>query len=213
MSPAGGAPLVRVLEQARDLGFLGPGPVEDHIAHAAGFAVAAGGLPAVVVDLGSGGGVPALALAARWPEAGFVLIEAGVKRAAFLRQAVLDLGYVDRVEVRDERAEAAGRAPILRGAADLVTARSFGPPATTAECAVPFLAVGGRLVVSEPPDGGDHAGRWPTAGLAELGLEDAGVTVSDVDGHVGHFRVLVQRVACSERYPRRNGVPAKRPLW
>ena len=54
-----------------------------------------------------------------------------------------------------------------------MTARSFGPPAATAECAAPLLAVGGLLVVSEPPDGPD---RWPADALAALGLEPSDST-------------------------------------
>ena len=49
------------------------------------------------------------------------------------------------------------------------SARGFGAPATTAECAVGFLGSGGRLVVSEPP-GEPVPERWPATGLAELGL-------------------------------------------
>ena len=53
---------------------------------------------------------------------------------------------------RRPAAEAAGHDPLLRGQFDLVTARSFGRPAVTAECAAPFLRREGLLVVSEPPD-------------------------------------------------------------
>ena len=54
--------------------------------------------------------------------------------------------------------------PSLRAAFDLVVARSFGAPAVTAECAVGFLATGGHLAVSEPPE--PEADRWPPEGLA-----------------------------------------------
>ena len=49
-----------------------------------------------------------------------------------------------------------------------MTARSFGPPALTAEIGSGFATVGGMLVVSEPP-GGDPA-RWPQADLESLGF-------------------------------------------
>ena len=69
-------------------------------------------------------------------------------------------------------AEDAGRDAEWRGGFDLVTARSFGAPAVVAECGAPFLRVGGRLVVSEPPSDGPT--RWPVEGLAAVGLEDLG---------------------------------------
>ena len=105
------------------------------------------------------------------------------------------------------RAEELARRADLRGRFDLVVARGFGPPAVTAECGAGFLVVGGRLVVSEPPGG--RPDRWPAEGLAPLGLEPgrrsrrAGAS----------YQVLRQATACPDRYPRRVGIPAKRPLF
>ena len=88
----------------------------------------------------------------------------------------------------------------------IVVARSFGAPAVLAECVAPLLAVGGLLVVSEPP-GGDGS-RWPAGGLAEVGL----AALDAVPGPPALFRAA-QTVPCPDRYPRRVGIPAKRPLW
>jgi 16S rRNA (guanine527-N7)-methyltransferase len=185
--------------------------VEAHLEHAAGFAEAVsrgcGGSVVDAGDLGSGGGVPALPLAVALPGSRWVLIESGARRAAFLRQAVGRLGLDDRVSVVEERAEVVGRSPAQRGRLDLVVARSFGPPAVVAECTAPLLRVGGCAVVSEPPGGVPD--RWPPEGLAELGMR-AGATVTTASGT---FQVLLQERPCPERYPRRVGVPAKRPLF
>ena len=196
--------LLEVIEESRRFGFLGPGPVEPQIAHADGFVAAVGDAPASFLDLGSGGGLPGLVLAVRWPEARGVLLDSMVRRTDFLRQAVAVLGAADRVEVVCARAEDAARGP-LRGSVALVTARSFGPPAATAECATGFLGDGGLLVVSEPPSG--DGSRWDAAGLADLGLV--------LEGHTGAGPsfVRIRKVATDERWPRRSGVPAKRPLW
>jgi 16S rRNA (guanine527-N7)-methyltransferase len=200
--------LAGVLERARDLGYLGPGPVEDHITHALGFAVQVPNAPRRALDLGSGGGVPGLALATlAWPVTAWTLLDASARRCAFLTTAVAELGMTSRVAVIHGRAEDYGRAADLRGRADLVVARSFGSPSVTAECGAPLLAVGGHLVVSEPPDGGSE-GRWPGGGLDELGLERAG----SVDA-AASYAVFVARRPCPDRFPRRPGVPSKRPLW
>jgi len=200
--------LEAALEQSRRLGFLGPGPIETHIALALELATIVEHLaPARTLDLGSGGGVPGLVLLAALPRLHVVLLDASQRRTQFLREAVISLGFAERAEVVTARAEAAGRQPDLRHGFDVVVARSFGPPATTAECAAPLLRLGGHLVVSEPPDGGD---RWPAAGLAPLGLEP--VPLSGFAG-LHHYAILRAVRLCDDRYPRRDGVPAKRPLF
>jgi 16S rRNA (guanine527-N7)-methyltransferase len=129
----------------------------------------------------------------------WLLVEANGRRARFLRGAARSLGMDGRVSVREERAEVLGRDAGERGSHDAVVARGFGPPGVTAECAAPFLAVGGRLLTSEPPD----RRPWPAEALAELGLEPL--------GRHGSVMVLEQARLCPDRFPRR--APAKHPLF
>ncbi len=203
----------------------------EQIDHALGFAGAfeeartdsdpgagASGLgPGPWMDLGSGGGLPGLVLAEYWPDSVAVLLDAAARRTAFLSEAVDTLGWSSRVQVVRERAEVAGLVPAWRAGFDVVWARSFGSPPVTAECAAPFLHPDGLLVVSEPPEtvpgsnSGPHHGpgaRWPREGLAELGQEPL-VTVRERFG----YQVIRQVTTCPERFPRRSGVAAKRPLY
>ena len=203
-----------LLTEARDLGFLGPGPVDAQLEHADAFAEAVESAwtsspPSTMVDLGSGGGVPGLVLAVRWEAPSLLLVEAQGRRAAFLLRAVGVLGLEGRVAVEAARAEVVGRTPKRRGAFDLVTARGFGRPAVVAECAAPLLAVGGFLAVSEPPPSSrDAIGRWPEDRLAELGMGSA----SPVGSAYG-FVLVPQKQPCPARFPRRVGVPAKHPMF
>jgi 16S rRNA (guanine527-N7)-methyltransferase len=215
--------LRKVLLAAREAGFLGPGPIDRHLLHAEGFVdLARAQVPAVahprILDLGSGGGLPGLVVAEQWPAARLVLLEANQRRAQFLERAVTTCGLGDRVEVVQERAEIAGRDAAYRETFDGVVVRSFGPPAVVAECAAPLLLVGGWLIVSEPPiEGGDEqpseeplddSGRWPADRLSQFGLEP----VAFVRNQFG-YQVLRQQQACPERFPRRNGMPSKKPLF
>lgn len=159
-----------------------------------------------LLDLGSGGGVPGLVLAIDLPSSRWVLVDAGSRRTAFLSAAVGQLKLEARVEVVTGRAEELGRDPLHRRAYQVVVARSFGRPAVVAECAAPFLELGGSLLVSEPP--GERDDRWASHELAQLGLRMVGRS-SDPP----HLVVLRQESLCPERFPRRVGVPAKRPLW
>jgi 16S rRNA (guanine527-N7)-methyltransferase len=160
--------------------------------------------PEAALDLGSGGGLPGLPLALAWPATRWILLDGRDVRAEFLRQAVTKLGIDERVRVVGERAETAGRGE-LRASVDVVLARSFGRPAVTAECGSPFLRRGGLLIVAEPPAEKD---RWPEEGLAQLGMRRGLRAVEP-----SSVQVLVQERLCPARYPRRVGVPGKRPLF
>jgi 16S rRNA (guanine527-N7)-methyltransferase len=199
--------LEHVLDRARALGLLGPGPIEAHLAHTTAFERAVPVPPQRLLDLGSGAGVPGLILARHWPDTAVVLLESQARRGEFLDGAVAELGVEDQVTVVVARAELAGRDPSLREGFDLVTARGFGKPATTAECGRAFCAPGGLLLVSEPPDAPDA--RWPAAGLATLRFQDEGVH-AEATGRVRRLRAVGP---CPEDVPRRDGIPASRPRF
>jgi 16S rRNA (guanine527-N7)-methyltransferase len=227
-SPPPSAPtaaLHQILEDARAAGFLGPGPVDAHLRHAEGFVAICrqlwpdGRTPPVLLDLGSGGGLPGLVVATQLPTATLVLLDSQGRRTAFLADAVRRLGLGSRVTVLQDRAEAAGRAPGVRGRFDGVLARSFGRPAVVAECAAPLLKSGGWLVVSEPPgdafEGRSESSsestpeiRWPAEPLHQLGLVPERLVHEEFD-----YQTLRQAEACPDKFPRRDGMPAKRPLF
>ena len=193
------------------MGFLGPGDLEPHINHARGFAAAYATLrrpePSTVLDLGAGGGIPGLVLFDAWPEAQFLLLDGSEKRCKFLSWAADELGAGDRTTVLCGRAEDLAHRTDLRESVSLVVARSFGAPAVLAECAAGFLAENGALVVSEPPDE-DLTSRWPSNGLAKLGFSPANGVFEG-----SHYAVVVRTQPCPSQYPRRVGVPTKRPLF
>ena len=156
------------LAEARALGFLGPGPLEAHVASADAFAEALGDLDGPALDLGSGGGVPGLLLAARYPSVPWTLLDIHRRRTSFLARVVATLGWVGRVTVLRAPAEVAAHDLAHRGRYAAVTARSFAPPPITAEIGVAYLRRGGALVVAEPPE--PDPARWPAAELPDLGL-------------------------------------------
>jgi 16S rRNA (guanine527-N7)-methyltransferase len=200
------AAIESVLTEARSLGLLGPGPLAPQLEHARAFVRA---LPAGArfLDLGSGGGLPGLVILADRPDVTGALLDATQRRCEFLRVACEALGLGGRAEVVCARAEDAAREPNLRAAFDVVTVRSFGPPAVTAECAVGFLRPGGEILVSEPPE--PDFQRWPADGLARLGLSAEAVPEA-LPAHLVRLRVAGP---VEERWPRRVGIPRKRPLW
>jgi 16S rRNA (guanine527-N7)-methyltransferase len=135
-------------------------------------------------------------------------LEAAARRCEFLREAIRSLGLEARLEVAEGRAEILAREPALTGTFDLVTARSFGRPGVTAECAARLLSDSGLLLVADPPiDQVPVASRWPAGGLEQLGLR--------LQDHLEApaVAVIAREGSCPDRYPRRSGVPEKRPIF
>jgi len=162
--------------------------------------------PRAFLDLGSGGGLPGLVLLVRWKCRG-VLLDSMEKRMNFLHEVMDWPDAPLNAELVTGRAEEVAREPEMEAAFDLVTARSFGPPSVTAECAARFLAIGGALIVSEPPDDSE-TGRWNGGVLEMLGLEAKGRV-----RHGAAFQVLLKVRATPREYPRSIGTPGKNPLF
>ena len=209
------APLGEILDAAVDEGFLTRTAASDGIEHSEGFlgfgpedfAVLLG-VNDLAIDLGTGGGLPGLVLATqtdnRW-----LLVDRGTRRCRFLRWAVGILEISDRVEIMESSVEELARTG-YRGRAMLVTARSFGAPAKTAECAAPLLRTRGILVVSEPPQtASERSERWPAEGLNKLGLSDVGHWHTGSHG----YRAFVCDRTCPPDFPRRMPKIVADPLF
>jgi 16S rRNA (guanine527-N7)-methyltransferase len=205
-------PLQEVLRSAQDLGLLGPGPVEDQRRHAEAFCrLVAAALPTDAphfLDLGSGAGLPGLVLAALLPRSSGTLLDSQRRRGRFLDEAIHSLRMAARLETVSARAEDAARDAGHRERYDLVVARSFASPAVTAECAVAFLHPEGHLAVSEPPE--EAPERWDEGKLRDLGLEPPTVVRAD-----GATAAILRRTGApvDPKWPRKPGIPQKRPLW
>lgn len=160
----------------------------------------------VIVDLGSGAGLPGLALAAGLPGVTVHLLESSEKKCHFMRRAAQRAG-LPNAEVVHARAETVGLDPPH---ADVVTARAVGPLALVAEYAAPILDLGGHLVAWTGRR--DPAMEREAARAAEeLGLEL--VEVKPVRPYPGalhrHLHVYRKVSPTPDRFPRRPGVAHK----
>jgi len=141
------------LASSQRLGMLGDRPIAEVIEHAEAFVDALRDVRGLVVDLGSGGGVPGLVVAEARPDLQLLLVDRRSARTDHLSRLVRRLGLDERVEVRC--VDASALTPATPPAA--VIARGFGSPELTARVAAALLGPSGLLVVSEPPEGPD---RW-----------------------------------------------------
>ena len=198
---------------AQVAGALGTASIPELDDHAAGFVPAAwrsGGWIERAVDLGTGAGVPGVLLAMAMPATRWRLVDAVERRCGFARAAVGSLGLEHRVEVvhgrADELVSSSATGADWRGWADVVVARLFGPPAETAECALPLVRVGGRVVVSVSSD---TSAVWQAADLRVLGA-----TFLDEWSTDGGRYVALERVAeGGAGFPRRTARRRRDPLF
>lgn len=158
-----------------------------------------------LVDIGSGGGLPAIPIGIVTKRPIF-LIESVAKKAVFLRKALGELGLQGEVWIL--RAEAAGHDPALREQFDTATARAVSSAPTVAELLMPFLAIGGRAILQR----GNLEEREREA-LSDAALMLGG-RVAEEHRLEGERRiVIIEKVEpTNHRFPRRAGVPEKRPL-
>jgi 16S rRNA (guanine527-N7)-methyltransferase len=163
-----------------------------------------------LVDVGSGPGLPGLPLKVARPDIELSLIEANRGKAAFLVHAIATLG-LDSVEVIADRAENAGRDPRYRESFDLAVARAVAPMPVLAELTLPLVRRGGRLLAMKT--GVARELEAAAAAIVELGGELSAVEAAPSSGRDrGEVVVISKTRPTPDRYPRRPGIPARRPI-
>jgi 16S rRNA (guanine527-N7)-methyltransferase len=144
------------------------------------------------VDLGSGGGLPGIPLAAALPADRVLLVESVRKKAGFLDVAVQALGLTGRVAVEPRRAEALARDPRDRERWPAVTARGVAALPDLAEVAFPLLAPGGLLVAWKRGTIDDEISGAASI-LGDLGGGRIEVLDPGVSALPGHRLVIVEK--------------------
>ena len=165
-----------------------------------------------VIDVGAGGGFPGLPLKLVFPGIHLALVESVGKKANFLSHLVSTLG-LSGVGVHTGRAERLAHQSDLREAFDMAVTRGVARLSTLAEYTLPFCRLGGKMVTLK--HGGIGAELEEAANALEvLGGSLAQVHPVEVKGLTDNRVVVaVDKVAPTpDRFPRRPGIPAKRPL-
>ena len=164
------------------------------------------------VDVGSGAGLPGVPLKIAFPGLRATLIDSTAKKTNFLAalKEALDLPDLD---LRTDRAETLAHDPGLRESFDFVVCRAVASMPVLAELAVPFCRIGG-IVVAQKAQGAEDEVRDACGAIEALGArlrEIREVAVDNLNG-TRCLVVLEKTNATPVRYPRRPGIPKKRPL-
>ena len=168
-----------------------------------------------IIDIGSGAGIPGIPLKLALPGSEVTLLDSNRKKCDFMEHVVAEL-QLEGVTVVNARAEDAAREVEHREGYELATARGVASLSVLAEYALPFLQLGGVAVL---PKGPDHAALNAEADDAAYVADELGATPAIIQAvaHPGnsatdHIVYWLKVRPTPNRYPRRAGMPSKRPL-
>lgn len=164
------------------------------------------------IDIGAGAGFPGLPLKMVRPSIRLTLLESVGKKVRFLEHMVKALGLED-VHVLRGRAEELGRHPDYREVFDVTLARAVAQMAVLVEYALPLLRVGGVFVAQKGAEVGQEVESALPA-MKLLGGRFQELRRVDLPGLDDPRHLVVVEKVCStpDRYPRRPGIPTKRPI-
>jgi len=165
-----------------------------------------------LMDVGTGAGLPGIPLKIALPGLKLVLLEATAKKTAFLRHIKDKLG-LGEVEVVCGRAEDIAHEAEYRERFSLVVSRAVARLATLVELALPFCAPGGRFIAQKKGDISQEVASAARAIELMGGKLEEIKRVSLKELADVRWLVIIDKVAPTpQQYPRRPGIPAKKPL-
>ncbi len=168
--------------------------------------------PGNIIDVGPGAGFPGIPLKIVYPQFQMTLVESIGKKMEFCRHVVSSLG-LDGVDFVQARAEHLGKNVAHRERYDWAIARAVAILPVLLEYLLPFIKLGGRAIVQKGETGPAEAHSAEKA-LSILGGEIKQVLPVELPRvSEDRYLIVVEKVACTpEKYPRKPGIPAKRPL-
>jgi 16S rRNA (guanine527-N7)-methyltransferase len=165
-----------------------------------------------LIDVGTGAGFPGIPLKIIYPKLQLTLVESVGKKADFC-QHMVDKLHLENVSVIKERAEEIGQDEGHRERYDWAVARAVAVMPILAEYLLPLVRVGGRMVAMKGETGPAETHAAESA-LGMLGGRVKQIKKIELPGVVEErYLVTIEKVAATPvRFPRRTGIPKKRPL-
>jgi len=164
------------------------------------------------IDVGTGAGIPGLPLKILLPDIKLVLLEATAKKATFLHHLKQILKLED-IEIVVGRAEEVAHLGEYREKFEIVLSRAVAPLPTLVELTLPFCTIGAYVIAQKKGAIDQDVSRADKA-ISTLGGRLREVKRIDLEEFTDARRlIIIDKVSPTpQEYPRRPGIPAKRPL-
>ena len=163
-----------------------------------------------LIDVGSGSGIPGIPLKIIEPSLQLTLVEAKQRKSEFLLAVLPEIGLSD-VTVITRRAEEAGHDPRHREQYDFAVAKALAPLRTLAELTLPLVRMGG-LVLAPKGKGAENEVKEARTALETLKGTVRSIEPLPLSSPPQTVIIIDKELPTPQRFPRRPGIPAKRPL-
>jgi 16S rRNA (guanine527-N7)-methyltransferase len=165
-----------------------------------------------VVDIGGGAGFPSIPLKICFPHLQMTIIDSLNKRIGFLQHVARELGLQEVYPVHG-RAEECGQDQAYREAFQVVVARAVARMNLLSEYCLPFAQVGGHFLALKGSNIAFELNEAKKA-IKTLGGKTRKVETLELMEEAGERNIIIiEKVESTPRkYPRKPGIPAKKPL-
>ena len=165
-----------------------------------------------LIDIGTGAGFPGIPLKILLPDTEVVLVDSVSKKTEFCQHIINHLD-LKKISVVQDRVERLAREENFREYFDWAVARAVAQLPTLSEYMLPFVKVGGKMLAMKGDQGPIETQQSGSA-LSVLGGELEEVKKITLPGVTDdrYLITILKKASTPERYPRRVGIPTKRPL-
>ena len=163
-----------------------------------------------LIDIGTGAGFPGIPLKIVFPELKITLLDSLNKRVGFLNDVIDELNLND-IEAIHGRAEDIARDKAYRASYDIAVSRAVANLSTLSEYCLPFVKIGGKFVSYNSGDCADEVDNAKAA-IHLLGGKINKIDEFSYSNNSRSFIVIDKVMNTSNKYPRKAGLPSKKPL-